>query len=195
MAEYLTALLRARSVDAVADILCRQQPQSIYCYLFTWNELAPAPWLDNLLLGATHALEVPFVFGHRNLGPEFLSIPLIEQKSFDGFDYLSRVIMSYWAEFSYTGRPERGRSEELPPWHSWDTSDCARNFILLDLESRDGLSMSSQNFITEAILYRLKTDPRFENIYDRNSFFFDLTKIAAAFALLDATDYAPFPDG
>ena len=75
IAEYLSKLLKAYAVDEPAIAMRRHTPDAVFVYRFDWDELPAAPWLDGIAPGATHGLDVPFVFGHLDLGPEFFQLP------------------------------------------------------------------------------------------------------------------------
>ena len=126
----LSTLLRAKGVDEPAAVMARWSP--VYAYRFDWDELRPAPWLGGAQLGATHGLDIPFVFGHSKLGAEFFQLPLLDADS-DSFHNLAAAVMSYWTEFAASGSPGRGRRGELPEWTAWD------QVMILDNEHRPTL--------------------------------------------------------
>ena len=100
----------------------RHSPDAVFTYRFDWDELPAAPWLDGIAPGATHGLDVPFVFGHLDLGPEFFQLPLIKEQSLQSFNALAAIMMSYWAAFADRGEPGTGRNGELPSWDPWTST-------------------------------------------------------------------------
>ena len=84
-----------------AELRAHQHGADTFMYLFTWK----TPVMDGIL-GATHTLEVPFVFGNTDLVPEIVGA---------GPERLAmqRRIMGAWTEFARTGRPENA---DLPAW-------------------------------------------------------------------------------
>ena len=66
------------------------------------------------MLGAAHGFEIPFVFGHFDLGRA--GNVIFTKENEPGRKALSAQMMSYWAEFAYTGAPGRGRDRQLPEW-------------------------------------------------------------------------------
>jgi para-nitrobenzyl esterase len=94
-----------------------------YEYLFTW----PTPVFGGLM-GASHALEVPFVFDTIGLpGAElFLGAPAGPE-----LHTLAASVQAAWLAFARTGDPSH---EGLPPWPAFDPDD--RRVMALDLEPR-----------------------------------------------------------
>ncbi len=90
-----------------------------YNYLFTW----PSPGLDGVL-GACHALEIPFVFNTLN-NPSFEDFV---GKS-PGLNAISHKVMDAWIAFARTGNPNH---EGIPKWPSYDIDK--RSTILIDHE-------------------------------------------------------------
>lgn len=162
VAEYLSRFLKATMVDEPARLLQAQDhAPALFVYRFDWDELAPAPWLDDLELGATHGLDVPFVFGHRQLGPEYVQLPLIRPESNAHFHRLAAIMMSYWAQFAATGDPGTGRQHSLPAWRPWqEQGDSSEQFMILDIPERGGLEMSRNSLTRHAVLMQMLSDPR-----------------------------------
>jgi para-nitrobenzyl esterase len=77
-------------------------------------------------------------------------------------------MMSYWAEFAYTGNPGRGRDGKEPRWAPWDDSKPgAAKYLILDSEEGGGLRMSSETVTQEEVIERVANDPRFESWRER----------------------------
>lgn len=55
------------------------------------------------MLGAARALEIPFVFGGLSLGSANRFV--FDESKREGYENLSRRMMSYWAEFAYADDP------------------------------------------------------------------------------------------
>lgn len=161
VADYLARLMKAEMVDEPARHMYATHSHPVFVYRFDWDRLAPADWLDGIRLGATHGLDVPFVFGHRRLGPEYVQLPLIEASSDAEFDQLSAAMMSYWAQFAATGDPASGRRRNLPRWQSWKESEAAsERFMVLDAPERGGLRMSDATLTQATILDTLALQMR-----------------------------------
>ena len=105
-----TRLLEAQAPHAPA----------VYSYLFTWA----SPALGGRL-GACHALEIPFVFGHP-------THPLI--RAFVGDDPraegLAAAMQDAWLAFARTGNPN---TRGLPTWPAFDAR--RRATMVLDNDS------------------------------------------------------------
>jgi para-nitrobenzyl esterase len=92
-----------------------------YAYLFTW----PSPALGGML-GACHALELPFVFGT-------LDHPLIRPFAGKGPEAraLAERIQDAWVSFARTGRPD---PEGAGAWPAYDKE--TRRTMILDRQCR-----------------------------------------------------------
>jgi para-nitrobenzyl esterase len=174
--------------------LARWQPGTVYGYRLEWDYLLPASHIDNILLGATHGLDVVFVFGRDNLGPEFLHIPLISEKHARSYRALSEAIMSYWTQFAAQGDPAGGRYCNLPQWRAWSAAQATSYFVLDDSE-KGGLRMASTILRKNEILKELAEDPEITSNDERCLFLRELYRIAGRFSLFTDQDYACFSNG
>jgi para-nitrobenzyl esterase len=167
VAEYATLMWKAAGVDEPAAAMRGAQGPSVYAYRFDWDEEPKLLWSDfSKLFGAAHALEIPFVFGHFDLG--WAGRLLFDEEKRAGYENLSKSMMSYWAEFAYRGDPGRGRDGEELRWRAWDDSrEEAAKFIVFDSQEGGGLRMSSEAVTQEAVIERVATDPRFESWRER----------------------------
>jgi para-nitrobenzyl esterase len=97
----------------------RRHQEHTYCYLFSW----PSPAARGLL-GACHAIELPFVFG---------TLDAAHMARFSGSgpiaDALSQRTMDSWIAFARTGRATHGGIE----WPPYD--DVQRSTVVLDADS------------------------------------------------------------
>jgi para-nitrobenzyl esterase len=170
MAEYRALAWKARAVDEPVAALRSPKGPAVYAYRFDWDEEPSLLWLDfSVLLGAAHALEIPFVFGTLDFfGAGRL---VFGGDGHPGAVELAERMASYWAEFAHTGDPGRGRSGELPRWSPWDgsTPDSPR-FLVFDSEAGGGLRMSPESVTTETVIARAATDPRFRDLAERCEF-------------------------
>jgi para-nitrobenzyl esterase len=91
----------------IAEAQCDHQAQT-FSYLFTWKSPAARG-----LLGACHALELPFVFGT-------LGAPTMDRFAGTGADAerLSATMMDSWLAFARSGDPG---CDSLPGWKAYDT--------------------------------------------------------------------------
>jgi len=196
-AEYASLFMRANNVDAAADLLVLRQKRSIFVYRFDWADLAPDPASGNVLLGASHTLDVPFVFGHRFSVP-YIPDFLIRENSLSSYRTLSNAMMSYWTQFAVSGDPEKGRNGDLPRWDSWESlattkSDAPGAIIVFDGKKRGGIRTLSSRTSQAQVLARLEKDPRFTSLASSCQFLGDLMAIRGL--LLTAADYNQFANG
>lgn len=166
-AEYLAKMWKAVGVDEPATKMRAAQGPSVFAYRFDWDEEPTVLGTDlSVLAGAAHAFEIPFVFGHFDLGRAGNVIFTAENEP--GRRALATQMMSYWAEFAYAGAPGRGRSGDLVEWTAWD--DSARTspkFIVLDTAAGGGLRMSNESVTAARVLRAVDDDPRLATQRDK----------------------------
>jgi para-nitrobenzyl esterase len=157
---------KARGVDELAEYMTAAGNPQVFAYRFDWDELGSRAGYDlSKALGATHFLEVPFVFG------DFVNFPLAYL--FPGEDaerdQLSERMMSYWAQFAYTGDPGQGRDGTLPRWVPWGVD--GQRSIVFDSESDGGVRMMDELVTRERVVELLATDPAIPSQRDRCSLY------------------------
>ena len=156
--DYGSLLWKADAVDELAMVLTQSQDVGVYAYRFDWDELRSFITLDlPNLLGAAHALELPFVFG--NLG--LLDTALV-LSDYESARELSDRMMSYWAEFAYSGSPGTGRQGDLLDWIAWTNELEAPKLMLLDSRMSSGTRMVPTMTTYETIGEKLAKDNRFD---------------------------------
>jgi para-nitrobenzyl esterase len=177
-AEYLAKNWKATGVDEPAVTLLSSQKSKVYAYRFDWDEEPTILGADlSVMLGASHGFEIPFVFGHFNLGPE--GNRLFTSENEPGRKELAAKMMSYWAAFAYDGAPGRGRRNDLTEWKPWDNSSPgALKFMVLDTQGGGGTRMSGDAITTEEVLANVATDPRLPSKKDKCSVWRDLANWA-----------------
>jgi len=74
-----------------------------------------------------------------------------------GRQALSSAMMSYWAQFAYTGDPGRGRDGSLPPWSAWAEPTP---FIVLDTPAGGGIRMAGDTLTKAKIVSAIESDAR-----------------------------------
>jgi para-nitrobenzyl esterase len=193
-ADYSSDLWKANDVDSVATILSRQNPRSVFVYRFDWGELAPAPFLDNISLAASHGVDVPFVFGTLHLGPEYVQIPLIQGPALSSYSALSDKVMSYWSQFAIAGDPGKGRHGNLPQWSPWAAPDAnTYTSIVLDSPAHGGVHTNSAVVTKASVLSEIANDPNLGTPMDRCKFLHDLLNVHIS--RLTLADYNEFDHG
>ena len=88
--------------------------EAVYAYRFDWDEGGRFLWTDfSKLLGAAHALEIPFVFNKFALLGDADKV-LFKKNTFETRDALSKTMGKYWASFARNGAPARGQKADWP---------------------------------------------------------------------------------
>jgi para-nitrobenzyl esterase len=166
-AEYLSLMWKATGVDEPAMAMRAVQGPSVYAYRFDWDEEPTFLWTDfSKLLGAAHGLEIPFVFGGFDLGP--VTRFVFDEDKREGYQGLSDSMMSYWAEFAYTGDPGRGRTGEEVQWAAWDdASPEAPKFLVFDTRTDGGIRLASDAVTRADLIARVAADSRFADWRER----------------------------
>ncbi|MCX8072087.1 MAG: carboxylesterase family protein [Candidatus Binatia bacterium] len=165
--DYASQMWKALGADEPAERMRAAQGPSVFVYRFDWDELPRRLGVDlGVLLGAAHGFEIPFVFGHFDLGRT--SGLLFTNSNEAGRLVLSRAMMSYWTEFAWHGSPNRGRDGQVPEWHAWDpTSPTAPKFIVFDTPDGGGIRMSAEVVRRTELLERIDRDSRFRDLQER----------------------------
>jgi len=157
-AKYGGLAWKRRAVDAPAAALTRNSSR-VFAYRWDWDEQGTRFGFLNLtqLLGAAHGLEIPFVFGHWNIGPQ--SDLLFGEHGAAERIELSAAMMSYWANFAHTGKPDRGRQGNLPNWKPWDSVPGEPKMMILDSANDSGLRMTNTEVNREFLVEELTKEP------------------------------------
>lgn len=163
-AATLTRIWRMMAVDEVAEDFSRSMPGRVFSYRFDWDEQPRFLWSDlGELIGAAHGFEIPFVFGHWDLGPN--SHRLFDESNRSGREILSLAMMSYWVEFAANGEPRRGSDGRLPQWQAW--APGTPQFAILDTVAGGGVRMSVGRDTADQIAASIVADPTYENLRQR----------------------------
>jgi len=167
ISEYAAKAWKAGSVDTFAPVLRGVQGPSVFAYRFDWDEEPTLFFADySVLLGAAHGFEIPFVFGHWNLGRA--GNLMFTDGNKPGREALSAAMRSYWAQFAYAGDPGRGRKGDLPVWAAWDTSTPeSPKYAVLDTEAGGGVRMSHDVWDKDRIRAEVVADARLPEWRDK----------------------------
>jgi para-nitrobenzyl esterase len=163
-AEYGSRGWKATGADEPATALAKAGGAPAFVYRFDWDELPSILGMDLArLLGAAHGFEIPFVFGHFELGR--LGAGLFREDTEASRQALSAQLRSYWSEFAHTGKPGRGRSGELPEWPAW--SGAGGPTMVLDTPAGGGLRAEAVVESGPALAAAIRADARFADGADR----------------------------
>ena len=111
-ADAQARLWKATGADGPAAAM-RASDSNVFVYRFDWDEEPTILGADlSKMLGASHGFEIPFVFGHFDLGRAGNKI--FTQENQAGRTALSNAMMSYWAAFARSGDPGAARRAICP---------------------------------------------------------------------------------
>jgi para-nitrobenzyl esterase len=159
-AEHMARMWKAAGADEPAAALRRGGAPGVYVYRFDWDEEPTVLGADLArMIGASHVFEIPFVFGHFDLGRE--ANAAFDEANEPGRRELSAQMMSYWAAFARSGSPGKGSRGELPGWGP------SPSFLVLDSAAGGGLRMSDETVTEEEALAGIASDPRLRTDEER----------------------------
>ena len=155
LAHYGGRAWKARGVDQLAQAMTASGNPHVYAYRFDWDEEPSILGYDlSVALGAAHAIEIGFVFGEFNgLGLGYVYPNDANQWR------LSDSMMSYWAEFAYSGNPGSGRDGAETPWLAWGQD--GKTQIVLDTPTDGGIRMDDEVVTYETLKAELLADANF----------------------------------
>ena len=189
---YQSRMWKATGVDQPAAAMSRWQSGSVFAYRFDWDEQPKLLFSDfGKMLGAAHAMEIPFVLGHLSVGPANRFV--FDEERRPAASALSDAMMSYWGQFAHGARPGQGRDGELPLWQPGDgrRADGAK-FLVLDTDAGGGIRMSSDALSEESLIAAVARDDRVASQRER-------CEVYANFVLWSGTlseaDYEDIDDG
>lgn len=108
------AFFQTLGVDNTAQNVARHQ-DDVYVFKFAWDE-EPEPF--DFLIGAAHAMDLPFAFGNLLTRKDSLTCFAWTEKTRNAREAISNAMMGYLSQFARTGNPNAG-SHGLPMWTPW----------------------------------------------------------------------------
>ena len=165
-ARYRALVWKADGVDSIAESITRaagdgpRNRAPVFAYRWDWDEQGRAYGVLDVskLIGAAHAMEIPFVFGHFDLGPQ--SDLLFNAANEAGRLALSSTMMSYWAAFARSGDPGNGGREDLPRWTPWVRADApGTRLMVFATDVRGGVRMQDDFVSRELVLQKMQQEP------------------------------------
>ncbi len=155
MGDHLSASWRILGLHRPARAIRAVNPR-VFAYRFDWDEEPTIFGTDlSLALGAAHAFEVPFAFGHFRLGAA--DRYMFTNENLPGRLELSDAMMEYWAQFARNGRPGRGAFEREIEWKPYGRGE---ELMILDTQAGGGRRMQSQPIRRDDLLKAIESDPR-----------------------------------
>ncbi|MEO1612039.1 MAG: carboxylesterase family protein, partial [Pseudomonadota bacterium] len=152
---YGSRAWRARTVDEVANVLTSAGNERLWAYRFDWDEATSSFLADfQLLFGAAHALEIPFIFG------DFAFLGSADRWVFTDENEAERValsaqMMAQWANFARGGAPGDAGGVEWTPWRVG-----APLSMVFDAARAGGARMEEIREDPAAIAADIAADPR-----------------------------------
>jgi para-nitrobenzyl esterase len=182
-AEHVSNLWKATGVDEPAARLERAGAL-VFAYRFDWDEEPNLLLADaSLLIGAGHGFDVPFVFGHWELGRR--ARVLFGQANRPGREELSAAMQSYWTQFALSGDPGRGRDGELPLWKPWSRRPGGEKYLRLDTAAGGGIQMASSGASRAGVVLAVDKDPRLPSVRDKCGVYYELARFGRGFRRAD----------
>ncbi|MDF1769796.1 carboxylesterase family protein [Maricaulis sp.] len=157
--EYPSRIWRYNAVDGLLNRLAANGRSDLWAYRFDWDEGGSVLVTDTgVLLGAAHAMEIPFVFNHFELFGAFDSV-LFNDRNEVGRVELAETMGAYWAQFAASGMPGDGIGMG-PQWPQWTDTGAALRF---DTRDDGGNEVFSRTESPLAIASDLAADGRVDD--------------------------------
>ena len=159
LARYRAALWKADGVDDLATLLARHGAP-VFAYRWDWDEQGRAYGVVDLsrILGASHGLEIPFVLGHFDVGPQ--SEKLFHARNERERLALSARMMRFWAEFARTGDPGKSLDDPSVAWLPWaDEPTRARRLMVFDTPAGGGTRMTDERVSRDSLVGQMEAEP------------------------------------
>lgn len=154
LAHYQSRLWRALAVDGAAQAMTGAGHDAVWAYRFDWDEGGTMAFMDtSKLLGAAHAMEIPFIFNHFDFFGR-LDPALFNDRNADGRIELAQSMGAYWASFARTGDPGAAGG---PDWPAWRDGGVLMRF---DSPADGGLEIITGTDSIEQIAAELGSDER-----------------------------------
>jgi para-nitrobenzyl esterase len=134
--------------DLAAAMTANKGQPDVYAYEFDYgayneggyNAWPDSPYYFDIMIGAAHSLELPFIFGEWTFYG--LEPYVFTPGNQDGRAALSDRMVKYWSSFARTGKP---RDPNGVHWKPWSNRDRAPKRILFDANATQSLiQMSDQ---------------------------------------------------
>ncbi|WP_439632771.1 carboxylesterase/lipase family protein [Glycocaulis sp.] len=161
IAEYQSRTWRILAVDQAASLMQSGGHRDVWAYRFDWDEQGRALFVMDLshLLGAAHAMEIPFVFNHFDFFGR-LDGAMFNNNNAGGREALAAAMGAYWAEFARTGEPGTGGPTNLPSWERWNADGLLMRF---DSPDDNGQELITGTDSFEALEADLAADTRLDD--------------------------------
>ncbi len=160
--DYASRFWRSKAVNAPASLvsgIAGHEP--VYAYRFDWDEGGRFLWMDlSKVLGAAHALEIPFVFNRYELLGS-ADATLFKKNTLESRETLSRMMGAYWASFARDGVPSAAGGPDWPVYGP-ERNGAWLRFDSLNDGGVEAMGAGSEDNAVSVILDDLKSDPRLD---------------------------------
>jgi len=168
LAQAMARAWKVGGADAPAHALAASGG-SVFVYRFDWDEQPSILGADlSEMIGAGHGIEIPFVFGHFDLGKRANIIFTEENKP--GREELAMAMMRYWAEFARTGKPGKGSQPEeqsLTKLPEWAPFSQVQTFMIFDTKAGGGVRRSAGELVMDDVVASIDKDERLRDPRER----------------------------
>ena len=163
-ARYGSNAWKASGVDSIATALTAAQSEPVFAYRFDWDEEKSVFGFDlATVIGAGHGMEIGFIFGNF----QGFGLDIYGEEGKPARDELSKSMMSYWAEFAYSGNPATGRDGQEVQWGPWTNAGGADRLMVLDTTRDAGIRMTDELVTLSGIKAEFMQDQSFKTLADR----------------------------
>jgi para-nitrobenzyl esterase len=145
-ATFYSELWRRAGSELPARRIAALGTTPAFVYRFDWAQQPTFPVDQRTLIGAGHTLEMPFVMGETKVTAMERMAQGMTDKNAAGRKVVQDAMMSYWAEFAYSGNPGKGRDGTLPEWKPWPADPAAsEKLMVFDDPKAGGVRMSGDS--------------------------------------------------
>ena len=139
---YTSRAWKYAGADRPADWLSQAGVDQVYVYRFDWDEEPMLMGSDlGKLVGAGHAIEIPFVFGQFDMIP--YSDVLFNEANAIGREEVSGAMRRYWSNFARFGNPNGVTDSDLTAWTSRSLENGNDVTLVFDTVAGGGVRMAS----------------------------------------------------
>ena len=161
--QYVSDGWKVMAVDHPARLMSSRTDQPpVFAYQFLWGsdgDVLTPPL--KLILGASHAMEIDFVFGTQDAS---LGSVVFSEQNRPGREALQEAMMAYWSAFAHTADPTP-QGADLPAWQPWSNTAQSPKSLLLNADlSEARITMSNDELTNETLIEALRAEPRQKEI-------------------------------
>jgi len=157
MSDYQSRVWRVRAVDRAGAWMREAGHDAVWAYRFDWDEAGSFLTMDlSRVLGAAHAMEIPFVFNHFDFFGR-LDPVLFNRSNRAGREALAGSMGAYWAAFARDGDPGDAGGLNWPAMSGADGP-----LMRFDSPESGGPELITGADSMEAIITDIAADPRLD---------------------------------